>query len=453
MQGPGIYTFDVVVSDGTVTDSETITVTVTEANNAPVLAAIGNQTIAEGTELTFTATATDADLPANTLTYSLADGTGSIPTGASITAGGLFSWTPTEAQGPGTYTFDVVVNDGTVTDSETITVTVTEANAAPILAAIGNQTIAEGTELSFTATATDTDLPANTLTFSLADGTGSVPTGATITAGGLFSWTPTEAQGPGTYTFDVVVSDGTVTDSETITVTVTEANSAPILAAIGNQTIVEGTELSFTATATDTDLPANTLTFSLADGTGSIPTGATITAGGLFSWTPTEAQGPGTYTFDVVVSDGTITDSETITVTVTEANSAPVLAAIGNQTIAEGTELTFTATATDTDLPANTLTFSLADGSGSVPTGASITAGGLFSWTPTEAQGPGVYSFDVVVSDGTVTDSRNYYRYGHRSKQCAGSRSHWKPDNSRRHGAYLYCYCNRCRFTCEHPEL
>ena len=356
-----------VVSDGTITDSETITVTVTEANVAPILAAIGNQTTAEGTELAFTATATDADLPANTLTFSLADGTGSVPTGATITAGGLFSWTPTEAQGPGIYSFDVVVSDGTVTDSETITVTVTEANATPVLAAIGNQTIAEGTELAFTATATDTDLPADTLTFSLADGTGSIPAGATITAGGLFSWTPTEAQGPGVYSFDVVVSDGTITDSETITVTVTEANAAPVLAAIGNQTIAEGTELTFTATATDADLPANTLTFSLADGTGAIPTGAAITAGGLFTWTPTEAQGPGSYTFDVVVSDGTVTDSETITVTVTEANAAPVLAAIGNQTIAEGTELAFTATATDTDLPANTLTFSLADGTGCYP--------------------------------------------------------------------------------------
>ena len=38
---------------------------------APVLAAIGNKTVNEGSLLTFTATATDADLPANTLTFSL----------------------------------------------------------------------------------------------------------------------------------------------------------------------------------------------------------------------------------------------------------------------------------------------------------------------------------------------------------------------------------------------
>jgi hypothetical protein len=47
---------------------------------------------------------------------------------------------------------------------------------------------------------------------------------------------------------------------------------------------------------------------------------------------------------------------------------------------------TFTATATDSDLPAQALTFSLV----SAPPGAAIDAStGAFSWTPTEAQGPG----------------------------------------------------------------
>jgi hypothetical protein len=47
-----------------------------------------------------------------------------------------------------------------------------------------------------------------------------------------------------------------------------------------------------------------------------VPAGAAITSGGNFTWTPTEAQGPGNYTFDVVVSDGSLTDSETIEITV-----------------------------------------------------------------------------------------------------------------------------------------
>ena len=114
----------------------------------------------------------------------------------------------------------------------------------------------------------------------------------------------------------------------------------------------------------------------------------------------------------------------TVNVDISPVNDAPVLNPIGNQTIAEGTELTFTATATDPDLPADTLTFSLADGTGSVPTGATITAGGLFSWTPTEAQGPGAYTFDVVVSDGTVNGQRNHHGYSHRGQCHTSPRCH-----------------------------
>ena len=43
----------------------------------------------------------------------------------------------------------------------------------------------------------------------------------------------------------------------------TPPNTAPVLAVIGNQTVNEGSALAFTATATDADFPANTLTFSL----------------------------------------------------------------------------------------------------------------------------------------------------------------------------------------------
>jgi hypothetical protein len=75
----------------------------------------------EGALLTFTATATDADLPANTLTYSLVG----APAGASIEANtGNFTWTPTEAQGPGVFNFTVRVSDGGLSDEQPVSVTV-----------------------------------------------------------------------------------------------------------------------------------------------------------------------------------------------------------------------------------------------------------------------------------------------------------------------------------------
>ncbi len=80
----------------------------------------------------------------------------------------------------------------------------------------------------------------------------------------MFSWTPSESQGPGTYTFDVLVSDGGgLSDSETVTVTVHEVNVAPVLGGIGNRTVNQGAALNFTATASDADDPVNALTYSL----------------------------------------------------------------------------------------------------------------------------------------------------------------------------------------------
>jgi probable HAF family extracellular repeat protein len=247
------------------------------------------------------------------------------------------------------------------------------------------------------------DLPAQTLVYSA---TG-LPDGASFNpATREFVWTPTEAQGPGTYGVTFTLTDGVATTTETLAITVNEVNVAPVLAPIGNRTIDELQLLSFIATATDNDVPANSLTFSLENGVaGLVPTGASINpTTGEFTWTPTEAQGPGSYTFDVVVTDNgspILSDRETITVTVHEVNVAPVLAPIGNQTIDERVLFTFTASATDADLPANSLSFSLENGlAGLVPTGASINpTTGEFTWTPTEAQGPASYTFDVVVTD------------------------------------------------------
>src|SRR5207249_3235044 len=114
-----------------------------------------------------------------------------------------------------------------------------------------------------------------------------------------------------------------------------EVNVAPVLDPIGNKSVDEERTLGLTATASDHDVPAQTLSFSVE---GTVPLGASITSGGAFSWTPTESQGGQTYTFSVKVSDNgtpTLSDSEEITVTVKEVNVAPVLDPIGNKSVDE----------------------------------------------------------------------------------------------------------------------
>lgn len=99
---------------------------------------------------------------------------------------------------------------------------------------------------------------------------------------------------------------------------VVTANTAPVLSGVPTSpvSIPELSLYNFDANAVDSDIPAQTLTFSLS---GTVPTGASINSStGVFAWTPSEAQGVGSYTFSVMVSDGSLSDSESITINVTE---------------------------------------------------------------------------------------------------------------------------------------
>jgi hypothetical protein len=176
-------------------------------------------------------------------------------------------------------------------------------------------------------------------------------------------------------------------------------NSAPTFAPIANQTVNEEVLFTLNADATDQDLPAQTLTYFLD----AAPSGMTINPGsGQINWTPTEAQGPGVYNVTVRVTDNgspVLSHTNSFTVTVNEVNLAPVLAVVPNATIHAGTTYRHTLSATDADLPANTLTYSLVSG----PPGAAVGAGsGEITWlAPLSAVGA-TTNFTVRVTDNGV---------------------------------------------------
>lgn len=191
-------------------------------------------------------------------------------------------------------------------------------NHAPILAVLPPRAVNEGGLLTFTAKATDSDTSANALTFALV----AAPAGATIDRKtGTFSWTPPEVPGPapGIYPVTVRVSDNGIpplSDTESFTVTVNKVNAPPVLAPLSSRAMISGASLRFTAKATDTDLPTNSLTFKLVGA----PTGATIDARtGVFSWKPTSAQSGRSFTLHVkVTDDGTpsLSDTKPLTISV-----------------------------------------------------------------------------------------------------------------------------------------
>jgi hypothetical protein len=277
-------------------------------------------------------------------------------------------------------------------------------NTPPTLAPISDKIIDEGSLLSFICLAGDTNIPAQTLSFSLDPG---APTGAGINAtNGLFTWTPTEAQGPGLYSVTVRVTDNgspTLSASQTITITANEVNNAPVLAPLLSRTVNEGNSLFVTNSASDPDdvgspAASPSLGFSLDPGA---PAGMTIdTTSGLIQWTPDEAHGPGTYAVGVRVTDNgdpPQSDTEMLTVFVVEVNTAPDLAVLSDQMVNVGETVAFTASATDADFPAQGLAFAL--GAGAPPAASIEGTSGLFSWIPGPADLGTTNTIGITVSD------------------------------------------------------
>ena len=359
-----------------------------QVNHAPQLATIGNKSVPIGNLLTFTVSATDLDN--NSLTYSASN----LPANATFNpATRTFTWTPASSQA-GTYTVTFAVTDGSLTDSESVRISATALNRAPVLATIGNKSVPTGNLLTFTVSATDLDN--NSLTYSASN----LPANATFNpATRTFTWTPASSQA-GTYTVTFAVTDGSLTDSESVRISATALNRAPVLATIGNKSVPTGTLLTFTVSATDLD--NNSLTYSASN----LPANATFNpATRTFTWTPTSSQA-GTYTVTFAVTDGSLTDSESVRISATalnpleetSVNRAPALARFKNMVVSAGRFLTFTVSATDLD--SNSLTYSASN----LPTNAIFNpATRTFSWTPTPSQA-GTYMVTFAVTDGLLSD-------------------------------------------------
>jgi hypothetical protein len=330
---------------------------------------------------------------------------GSIVSNATIDANGIILWTPTEAQGPGQYTFTTSANYAGYQAFNSFTVTVNEVNLAPVLPVQTSRIVTGLQPLTVTNTATDGDIPANSLGYQLT----SAPPGAAISANGIITWTPSVAQVPGIYPFTTVVTDTNVyainawnlAATNNFTVTVQAIHNGPGLPAQTNQVINELMLLTVTNTTTDTDIPTLPLTYALAVtnlSDNSVVLNATIDTNGVITWTPTEAQGPGANSFTTVVTDGAFSATNAFTVVVNEVNVAPVLPAQTNRTLVGLQTLTVTNTATDADIPANPLGYQLTV----APAGALINANGIITWTPAPNQVPSLNVFTTIVTDTNI---------------------------------------------------
>ena len=135
-----------------------------------------------------------------------------------------------------TFKYTVKDNAGLTSNEATVSININKENDSPVLGSIGDKTVNALELLTFTVTATDVDIPADTLTFTLIDVTGQGLHGSTLdTTSGVFTWTPTEVQVKSTpYYFMMAINDGYVIDSEIIKITVNKVDTISPFIDIGS---------------------------------------------------------------------------------------------------------------------------------------------------------------------------------------------------------------------------
>ena len=201
-------------------------------------------------------------------------------------------------------------------------------NHAPV-AVNDNYNTPENTSLNVAAPgilANDTDIDGNTLTAIQASNQSHGT--LTLNANGSLTYTP-DANWSGTDSFTYKASDGTLdSDPATVTIVTTSSNpQPPVLDPLGSRSGTVGQLLTFTVSAVDPN--GDPLTYSASG----LPSGASFNATThTFTWTPPAA---GTFTgVRFTVSDGSLSDSEDITITI---GAAPTLTEI-TRSVATGTD-------------------------------------------------------------------------------------------------------------------
>ncbi|WP_206053774.1 PKD domain-containing protein [Nocardioides iriomotensis] len=220
----GMHVLRLTATDGALTASDTVTITVQPAasgNTAPVVEAGANQTITLPSNATLDATVTDDGLPnppgAVTTTWTQDSGPGTVSFGNANAVDTSASFST-----GGTYVLRLTADDSALTASDTVTVQVQDqapGNTPPVVDAGTNQSVTLPASASLDGTVTDDGLPnppgTVTTTWSTFSGPG------TVTFGNVNAVDTTASfSAAGTYVLRLTANDSAASVSDDVTVTV-----------------------------------------------------------------------------------------------------------------------------------------------------------------------------------------------------------------------------------------
>ena len=322
------YTLTIRVSDGRGGLATTsLTVSVNNVNDPPVFQGTPftttvSENVPDGTSV-LQIKATDED-SSDTLSYSLS-GTNSSHFQVSSSTGLILTAQEPDYEVLNYYSLTVSVSDGTTTVSQPLTITVADANDSPVfLDAPYSVQINENDASASVLRVNASDADNNTLHFTLA-GSGSTHFSIHPQTGLISLAQALDFEDIIMYVLTLIVTDGEGgVNTTSVTVEVINQNDAPVFAsapyaAAIDENIDTGTQVVL-ASASDED-SNDTLVYSLS---GANSSHFTISATGVISTDSViDYESSSSYSLTILVSDGTVSVSTPLTITVNDINDAP----------------------------------------------------------------------------------------------------------------------------------
>ncbi len=410
--GDNVYNVIVSASDGTLSGTLAVTITVTDVNDV-LTAEDDAATTKEDTSVDIDVASNDIAPEGATLTFTLRTtpihGTAAFKPGTT----GIITYTPmTNYNGIDTFEY-IATGDENGYDEATVTVTVTAVNDEPVVTGDATVRYAEnGTAAVATYTATDPD--SNSVTWTL---TGDDAEDFSINTGGVLTFqtspdfeNPADAGGDNVYNVIVSASDGTLSGTLAVTITVTDVIEGPVITGDATISYAENGTAAV-ATYSVTDPEGATVTWSL---TGDDAEDFSVNTDGVLTFqmapdfeNPADAGENNVYNVTVTATDsGGLSDSITVTITVTNVNEAPTVSGSTAVRYAEnGTAAVAAYTAADPE--GATVTWSL---TGDDAEDFSVSSSGALTFqmapdfeTPKDKNTDNVYNVIVSASDGRLS--------------------------------------------------
>ena len=265
------------------------------------------------------------------INYSISGGSDSSAfslIGSRLNLSGLKNYeSPDDSNADGVYEVTLLASTQGATASKSIYVRLLDINDAPTFDTETVADVDENQTAIVTLAASDEDSN-TTLTYALVDSSSSKDDALLIidSSTGVVSFsTAPNFEAPGdigsdnTYTFDATVSDGTVTTTGTFTFSVVNVNEAPSISTGSAQSYTENSGATISISASDVDA-GSSLTYSVS-GTDSAL--FSISTSGILSFTtapdfesPTDSGGNNVYNVTVGVTDGSLSSSVSLVVTI-----------------------------------------------------------------------------------------------------------------------------------------